>query len=509
MKKFLALVLALLMVACALPALADAAPVEVTVLLNGNNVTDDAAVLEQVNAYLAEKIGVVVKPVWGTWSNFNELAMNALNSGSDEYDMMFTCSWTDNAYSTYAKKGAFVRLDDPADNLLEQYGQDMVALLPDILIDGSMVEGPDGEIGLYAVPGFKDIATMNAWDVNVTLLKKYGYTLEDVEKAGFFGWDEIFATVKAGEEKETGATFYPFIYEGAVVERFVDGTPAITGDTNLLMSYYMNMDDVSTPGAYGNVFLNKFATPEFKAFVEKAREYYVAGYIDPAIAIGETATDTWRNAQDTANYLISSEVTLYGYEFTTSEKRGIEVAYLLTTDAPYIDNTSVQGAMIAISANSEHPVECMKFLNLLNTDPFVMTTLNYGVEGVHYTMNDVGEAVLNQDARASFSPWTNGLGNVTILPPLKGQGADFQQRFAEFYAGSKALPIYGFTFDQKPVENEIAAVANIREAYALTLFCGAVDPAVALPELLKKLDDAGMQKIVDEANAQLQAFLAK
>ncbi len=509
MKRILAFVLAAILVACCLPALAAAAPVEVTVLLEGNNVTDDAAVLEKVNAYLAEKIGVTVKPVWGTWSNFNELAMNAINSGSDEYDMMFTCSWTDNAYSNYAKKGAFVRLDDPSDDLIAAYGQEMMALLPEILINGSMTEGPDGESGLYAVPGFKDISTMNAWDINVTLLEKYGYTVEDVEKAGFFGWNDIFAKVKAGEEAEKGTTFYPFVYEGAVAERFVCGTPAITGDTNLLMSYYMNMDEVSTPGAYGNVFLNKFATPEFKAFADQMRAYYLAGYIDPAIAIGETATDTWRNAQDTANYLISSEVTLYGYEFTTSEKRGIEVQYLLTTDAPYIDNTSVQGAMIAISANSEHPVECMKFLNLLNSDPFVMTTLNYGLEGVHYTLNDAGEAVFNVDARASYSPWTNGLGNVTILPPQKGQGADFQKRFAEFYAGSKALPIYGFTFDSKPVENEIAAVANIREAYALTLFCGAVDPEVALPELLQKLDDAGMQKIVDEANAQLQAFLAK
>lgn len=104
MKRILSLILALLMAACALPALADAAPVEVTVLFHGSTVSDDTAVLEKLNAYLAEKIGVTVKPVWGSWANFNELVMNALNSGSDEYDMMFTCSWTDNAYSTYAKR---------------------------------------------------------------------------------------------------------------------------------------------------------------------------------------------------------------------------------------------------------------------------------------------------------------------------------------------------------------------------------------------------------------------
>ena len=181
----------------------------------------------------------------------------------------------------------------------------------------------------------------------------------------------------------------------------------------------------------------------------------------------------------------------------------------MTTDAPYIDNTSVQGAMMAISANSAHPVEAMKFLNLLNTDPYVMTLLNYGVEGIHYTLNDAGEVEFNADARGTYSPWTNGLGNVTLLPPQKGQGADFQQKFAEFYAGSKKLPVYGFTFDIKPVETEVAAVTNVKEAYALSLFTGAVDPETALPELLSKLEAAGIQKIVDEANAQLNAFLGE
>ena len=37
---------------------------------------------------------------------------------------------------------------------------------------------------------------------------------------------------------------------------------------------------------------------------------------------------------------------------------------------------------------------------------------------------------------------------------------------------------------------------------------GAVDPATELPVFLKALDDAGMQDVVDAANAQLTAYLA-
>ena len=96
-----------------------------------------------------------------------------------------------------------------------------------------------------------------------------------------------------------------------------------------------------------------------------------------------------------------------------------------------------------------------------------------------------------------------------MLPPLEGQGADFQKKYAEFYGGGKTLPIVGYTFDTSSVKTEIGAVANVKEAYALSLCTGAVDPETALPELLAKLDAAGMQKIVDEANAQLKAFLGE
>lgn len=175
----------------------------------------------------------------------------------------------------------------------------------------------------------------------------------------------------------------------------------------------------------------------------------------------------------------------------------------------YSDNTSVQGAMMAISANSDAPEACMKFLNLLNTDPYVMTLLNYGVEGIHYNLNDQGEAEFTDARASSYTVWTNGVGNITLLPPAKGQGAGFQKEFAEFYGGAKKLPIYGFTFDASKVNKEIAAVANIKEAYSLTLCTGAsADVDATLAKMLQKMDDAGMQKIVEEANAQLEAFLA-
>ncbi|MBQ3913734.1 MAG: ABC transporter substrate-binding protein [Lachnospiraceae bacterium] len=470
--------------------------------LEGSNVTDDTKVLEEVNKYLDEKLNCELKPIWGTWGDFDQGAVLSLQ-GAEDVDIYFTCSWTLNEYNQFARDGYYVRLDKPENNLIEKYGQDIQNLLPEVLIKGATIEGADG-YGIYAVNGYKDIACQLCWDVNVDLLKKYGYTVEDIEKADYFTFGDILAKVKAGE----GENFYPLLIEGAVLERMVDNSIIVAGDSgsNNLLSYYINPKKTSDLGAYGNKILNKFATDEFKKFCEKTREYYLAGYIDPDMANPEKANDVRSNKQLTGQYLIGTQSYSLGYEIQASTERGFEVAMVPTTPA-YVDTTSSQGAMMAISTASKNPDRAMMFLNLLNTDPYLFTLLDFGVQGIHYNLNEIGEVEFTPE-RDNYMPWTNGLGNVTLLPPQKGQGADFQTKFKNYYGNADEIPILGFTFNPENVENEFGALANVAAEYFLPLCTGAVDPAEKIPDFLAKLEANGMQKVVDEANKQLSDFLA-
>ncbi len=500
MKKVFALLVALAMILTASSfALAEELPT-ITIMFHGSNVTDDTAVLEAVNDYIADKVGAKLEVVWGTWGDFDEKATNALLSGDSSIDMVFTCSWSSDEYNTYAKNGYFVKLDD----LIDEYGADLKAAIPESLMQAATIEGAEG-MGIYAVNGFKDTATQNTWDVNVTLLNELGYTLEDFEAMSFYDFGELFA--KAKEVK--GDAFYPFLVEPMVLERMVTGSIIVAGDsgsTNLL-SLYLNQDDVSAEGPYGNVLLNKFATDEYKAFVTKMHEYYEAGYIDPSLAVAETSNDTRTNAQKTGDYLIGTQSYAYGYEYNPEVlDRGIEVAFVPCTD-PYVDTTASQGAMMAISTASEHPVESFKFLALLNSDPKLMTLMNYGVEGIHYNLNDEGLVEFTEE-RANYSPWTNGVGNVTILPDTVDEGAGFRENFKEYYAGAKGIPSLGFVFNNADVANEMAALGTVAAQYALALDAGALDPETALPEFLDALDAAGMQTYLDAANEQLTAYMA-
>ncbi|MEF9877926.1 MAG: ABC transporter substrate-binding protein [Clostridia bacterium] len=502
MRKLISLFLALVLtMSMASFAVAEAAPETVTIMFHGSNVTDDTEVLAKLNEYLGEKIGVNVDVIWGTWGDFDEKSTTAITGGDTAIDMYFTCSWSADEYNSFAKKGYWLKLDD----LLKEYAPEFCAVLPETLMKGATIEGSDG-LGVYAVNGYKDYATQVCWDVNVKLLEELGFKLDDI-KGGldFYTMGDMLA--KAKEVK--GDSFYPLLVEPMVLERMVNNTIIVTGDsgnTNLL-SYYVDPTDVSKPSSYGNVMLNKFATDEYKKFAEKVREYYVAGYIDPSLAVAETSNETRTNKQLTGEYLFGTQSYALGYEFQASQERGFEVA-MIPTMPPYVDTTVSQGAMVAISSASAHPEASMKFLNLLNTDPVVMTLLNYGIEGVHYTLED--GLVKFTDKRDDYMPWRNGMGNITLRPATVDEGADYWNKtFIPYYNSAKGVPTLGFIFDPANIEVEMSALSNVAAQYALALDAGAVDPATELPKFLEALEAAGMQKYMDEANAQLEAFLAK
>ena len=61
--------------------------------------------------------------------------------------------------------------------------------------------------------------------------------------------------------------------------------------------------------------------------------------------------------------------------------------------------------------------------------------------------------------------------------------------------GLKDIPLFNF-------------VTNVYEEYQKSLEYGFVDPEVGVPEMLEKMNNAGLQKIIDEKQAQLDAWAA-
>lgn len=481
---------------------ADLDPVTLKMYFHGSKVTDDTAVMKEVNKYLTEKLNVTLEPIWGTWSDFDNNVKLSLQGG-DDVDIYFTCAWSANDYSIFSADGYYVRLDDPENNLIEKHATELWSQLPEVLTKGAVINGASGK-GVYAVPAYKDIATQNCWDINVPLLEKYGYTVADIENTDFYGFGEILETVKVGE----GDDFFPLMIEGAVAERMATNSIIVTGDaTPNMLSYYINPEDTAAEGPYGNKIFSKFETPEYEKYATQIHEYYKAGYVDPAMGNADQANATRTENQKSGSYLISTQSYSLGYEVQASAERGFEVAMVPVTP-PYVDTTSSQGAMMAVSTSSENPDRAVMLLNLLNTDPYLMTLLNFGIEGTHYNMNEAGEVEFIPEIRDTYMPWTNGMGNITLLPPQAGQGADFQNTFKEYYGAAGSIPVLGFAFNKDNVSTQLGALANTANEFSTALNAGTIDPAEKLPEFIKALKDNGMDEVIAEANAQLDAFLA-
>lgn len=483
-------------------------PVTIKIWFHGSNVTPDASakVMEQVNAYLKDKINVTVDPIWGTWGDFDTASVTSL-AGGDDVDIYFTCNWSADEYNKYARDGYWVKLDD----MLDTYAPELKSTIPQGIWDCAVTNGIDGT-GIYAVPALKDTATQNTWDVNGTLLAELGYDVDAVCAAGIDYYSDEFEEMlkKAKEYKASqGETdFYPLVVEPVVLERMVTGSSIVTGDLNgaYMLSYYYDTEHPSHD--LGSQLVNKYGTEEFKKYAERTYDLAQKGYISPSTQNVGTSNDYLSACQASASYLFGTQSYAYGYEATTRGVRGIDVRYV-PADAPYMDATSGQGAMMAISATSKNPERALMFLNLLNTDPALMTLMNYGVEGTNYTTNSDGTISFVDDTHGGYMPWRNGMGNVRILPPTADEGVTYWDDFSAYYNSAEALPYGGFIFDNSSVSTEGAALANVYAEYAFNLMSGAVNPDTALPEFLSKMESAGIDAFVAEANSQLNAYLGK
>ncbi|MDR2649287.1 MAG: ABC transporter substrate-binding protein [Clostridiales bacterium] len=482
-----------------------APPVTVTVLFEGSNVSDDTAVVEAINARLAElNSGIVFRPIWGTWGDFDSKATTALDTGDSSIDVFFTCSWTSNNYVKYAKNGLYARLDDPENNLLEQYGAGMKAAVPDLLWNGFIVDGGSGA-GIYGVPGYKDYAQLYAWDVNNTRLGELGVNYDSIPWAqgGQVFYTQQFADAMETAKKKYGDSFYPLLIEAEVLPRMIAGT-----DSDPTQLLYFGYDPTDPRKPEKPVVTSRYDNPEYEKYLNKAREYYQAGYVDPAMSNAQQANDARNAAMTAGNYLFNSQTYAYGYDQTASAERGIDAKFPPIGKA-IVSTGSVQGAGYAVSVYSKNQDAAVKFLNLWYTDSQLATLLAYGLEGTHYTKNSDSTVTFDADARQSYLPWRNGMGNIFILPPEDSAGSNYWNEFKAYNEEGVGVALLGFTFDTDPVKNQVAALLTVRDQYVASLHTGAVDPATVLPEFKNKLKANGIDDVVAECNRQIDAFFAQ
>ncbi|MDR1705656.1 MAG: ABC transporter substrate-binding protein [Clostridiales bacterium] len=505
MKKVLAAALCVILMFTALAGCGSGeggGGTRLTVYFFGANVPEDAGVVAAANARLAELgLDITLNPIWGDWDAGPRI-QTILDTGDSSIDVVFTCSWAVN-YTPNALRGNLARLDDPANNLLEQYGQDMVAAVPEFLWNSFKLL-KDGEQGIYAVPGYKDFAQMYTWDVNNTRLNELGYDVSDFEWNSETLFDPKLEEAMAAAKELYGDAFFPMLPESTAFARAMANFDADVTGLGVIAFPFDPVDPTQPENIEVGLTIEN---PDYVRVLEKLHEFYLKGFIDPRVGITAESNATVTGNWNSGNYLFSERTYAYGYDVTASNERGIDAKFM-PISSPIVSTIPAQGSGFGISAYSKNKEAAMQFLNAWYTDKELATILAYGVEGDHFVTNEDGTITLDTDRRALFSPWRNGMGNIFILPPQDIEGVNYYEEFKGYNDAGIGTTFLGFYFDTTPVENEAAAIRNVVDEYQTAVSTGVADPATEVPAYIEKLYAAGMQKVLDEVNAQLQAFYA-
>ena len=457
--------------------------VELTWYQVGDAQKDAQLVLDEVNKYTTEKIGVKLNIINVGWGDYNQKMQVVINTG-DKWDLCFTCSWT-NDYLQNAQKGAFLELDD----LLTKEGKEMYDAIDPRFWEAAKVGGKT-----YGVPSEKEIGNMPMWVFNKELVEKYDIpyteieTLEDLEP-----W---LATIKENEPDVVPLYLTRDYTAPTYMDKIQDPVGIEYGDAELKVQ-------------------NVFQTEKMLSTLDTMRKYYQAGYINKDAA---TASDD----KSIKRFVTKGDGQPYA-ELIWSKDLGYEVVATPIMETQ-ITNASARGALTAVNKNSDHPEKAVELLNLINTDTYLRNLLNYGIEGTHWTKVEVDpeEAKAAEgkpyvyDCKVKLDParskdysvpyWVQGgLFNTYVL---ENEPIDKWASFKEFNDSSEEAPSFGFDFDLTPVSTQVAGFRNVLDEFGKSLYTGSVDPAEYLPQLQKKLDATGVQDVIDEMQKQIDEWKA-
>ena len=449
--------------------------VKLTWIVVGDQPKDMPQVLEQVNKYLKEKINATVDTKFIGWGDYEAKMITTASSG-DAYDLCFTSYWMFD-YRRYARQGFFYGLDE----LMDKYGEGIkksVDVMPN-LIDATKINGV-----VYGIP-VANAPYQSGYYFNKNIVDKYKFDYAKVTRI-----EDLFPLYAKIKTDNPNIVCIADLKEYNADDKF---------------DWIMG---ASFPGAVKVAdknckVINQFTDPEYIAVLVGRREANLKGY---------TYKDTVNKNKDN-DYKAGK---LAGYVGTYTP--GGEVGFNAVGDKPptlifptYKNPTgetrnAAMGAMLAMSVGCKNPERAMKFINMLYTDAILYNLLSYGIEGTHYAKS--GDTTIKflpaHKDYAGLVDWTYGNKMVSYVPD--GEPADKWKLMRQGWDSVVWSPIFGFSADLAPVQNEVSALTNITKQYETDLQAGTRDVEPLLKEYNEKLQAAGMDKFMAEMQKQIDAW---
>ena len=416
------------------------------------------------------------------WGAFDEKMKLAFVAG-EECDIVFTAPWINN-YLLNIAAGNLLPLDD----LLLEHAPGLWASMPKTTWDAARVNGP-----IYGVINQQIFVKPFGVYIRRDLADKY-----DLDVYGLKSYDDLEPFMDTILAKEAGVMPLSGVghwtMEGAGFDPIVSQSVPVG----------VRFDDK------GLKVVNTIESDEYKVAIERARKWYLAGYAPKEVIASEDSGNMWKAGKFAIGGL--SGVVKPGGEIESEQRSGQAVYAQPMGVTAFLTTAGTTATTNAICSSSKNPEAAMRILEALNTNVEIYNTLSKGIEGKHWEWADKAAKVTKAGPNnADYVPNTDWeFGNQFLAYYIDAKQAEGNVWEATYKLNNES-PVsvaMGFNFNADPVKTEMANLSAITGELFVPLDSGMVDPATALAELQKRLEEAGIQVVMDEAQRQLTEWAA-
>ncbi|MFC5470605.1 DUF3502 domain-containing protein [Cohnella suwonensis] len=456
------------------------------------------AVVDKLNEKLKADINATVEFRYIGWGDLAAKYPLVLAAGED-VDLIYTANWA--YYNQEAAKGAFREITT----------EDLQKYMPKHFAATNEVAWKEASVGgkVYMAPTSTPDQKVPVTLIRGDLRKKYGVPeitkfkdlepyLEAIKKN-----EKGMIPINADSQYDFAKSFYNLQWE--IGPATVDTVLTTNGWSGVLTEW----DDQS--GKVYNQF-DPYISDSYKSAAKTIKSWYEKGYINKnAISNKVRSKDAFEQGKSAVAYGNTNDIQS---TLAKALEEGWEVEIIPNLSSkgtypqdPYINNG------VAVAASSKNGERAMMALDLIMEDPAYNNLVYFGIEGVNYVVKD-GKIALPGGVTAesnTYPPDAAGFWftNKSQHLPLASWN---EQYIAHKQSLKHILVPYVFnslSMDTSGIKSELATMGTVGQQYQLPIQGGIVkDVDAAYATLEEKVKKAGLEKIIEEANKQTQAYLS-
>ncbi len=436
---------------------------------------------ENYNKIFKEKLNTTLKVNWLSWAEYSNKYPLLFSSG-EEFDLAYTATWL--KFSSLAQKGAFMELDE----LWPKYAPKNWAKQTDAAKEQATVNGK-----LYCIPTLLPTYSSQGPIYRTDILEGTDWT----DKMENFDDLEAYCdAVKANAPEMEPLNVYSngLGYFGWYLCVNTNYKYAV-GNANGVPCYIDVTADKPT-------VVPSYEIPELKEYLTMTHRWNEKGYWSKS-ALSDTDSQKMQGGKaactihniDTyeSRYIEHPE---WKFEYADFRK---DVSYLpFTQDALVVSNTA------------KNPERALALYDLITSDKEAYRAFYFGIEGTSYEDVNGQVKMLDTDNYGTSACWAARVPEFHMA--TEGSPASVKEYKAEWdkyiadQNGKGAARYAAFVLDTSMMETEFAAVQNVTQEYFLPLELGFVDLESGLADYTEKMKAAGMEKVVEEMQKQIDAY---